>query len=59
MAARRLARHPLSYEVDALRALMLQDGVSTFGLPTDFAVLLVPTAVLVLVGAYLYPRVIL
>lgn len=51
--------NPLSYEVDALRALMLQGGVSTFGLPTDYAVLLVTTAVLVIVGAYLYPRVIL
>ena len=51
--------NPLSYEVDALRALMLRDGVSTFGLPTDFAVLLVSTAVLIIVGAYLYPRVIL
>jgi ABC-2 type transport system permease protein len=51
--------NPLSYEVDALRALMLQDGVSTFGLPTDYAVLLLTTAVLVIVGAYLYPRVVL
>ena len=51
--------NPLSYEVDALRALMLQNGVSTFGLPTDYAVLLVTTAVLVALGAYLYPRVIL
>jgi ABC-2 type transport system permease protein len=51
--------NPLSYEVDALRALMLQGGVSTFGLPTDYAVLLVTTAVLVIVGAYLYPRVVL
>ena len=51
--------NPLSYEVDALRALMIQDGASTLGLPTDFAVLLLTTAVLVLVGAYLYPRVIL
>lgn len=51
--------NPLSYEVDALRALMLQNGVSTFGLPTDFAVLLITTAVLVIIGAYLYPRVIL
>lgn len=51
--------NPLSYEVDALRALMLQGGASTFGLPTDYAVLLVTTAVLVIVGAYLYPRVIL
>lgn len=51
--------NPLSYEVDALRALMLQNGVSTFGLPTDYAVLLLTTAVLVIVCAYLYPRVIL
>ena len=51
--------NPLSYQVDALRALMLQNGASTFGLTTDFAVLLLTTAVLVLVGAYLYPRVIL
>jgi ABC-2 type transport system permease protein len=51
--------NPLSYQVDALRALMLRDGVSTFGLPTDFAVLLLTTAVLVAVGAYLYPRVVL
>ena len=51
--------NPLSYEVDALRALMLQGGVSTFGLPTDYAVLIVTTAVLVIVGAYLYPRVVL
>ncbi|HWS85903.1 MAG TPA: ABC transporter permease [Pyrinomonadaceae bacterium] len=51
--------NPLSYEVDALRALMLQDGVSTFGLTTDFAVLLLTTVLLVLIGAYLYPRVVL
>jgi ABC-2 type transport system permease protein len=51
--------NPLSYEVDALRALMLQNGASTFGLPLDFAVLLGTTAVLVAVGAYLYPRVVL
>jgi ABC-2 type transport system permease protein len=51
--------NPLSYQVDALRALMLQGGTSTFGLPTDYAVLLLTTAVLVFVGAYLYPRVVL
>jgi ABC-2 type transport system permease protein len=51
--------NPLSYEVDALRALMLQNGASAFGLPTDFAVLLGTTIVLVVVGAYLYPRVVL
>lgn len=51
--------NPLSYEVDALRALMLRDAASTFGLPLDFAVLLAATAALVAVGAYLYPRVVL
>jgi ABC-2 type transport system permease protein len=51
--------NPLSYQVDALRALMLEGGVSAFGLPTDYAVLLLTTAVLVVVGAYLYPRVVL
>lgn len=51
--------NPLSYEVDALRALMLQNGAGAFGLPADFAVLLLTTAALVVVGAYLYPRVVL
>jgi ABC-2 type transport system permease protein len=50
--------NPLSYQVDALRALMLQNGVSSFGLAMDFAVLLVTTAVLVMIGARLYPRVV-
>lgn len=51
--------NPLSYQVDALRALMLQNGVSTFGLAVDFGVLLVSTVVLVLIGARLYPRVVI
>lgn len=50
--------NPLSYQVDALRALMLQNGVSSFGLAMDFGVLLVTTAVLVMIGARLYPRVV-
>lgn len=50
--------NPLSYQVDALRALMLQNGVSNFGLAVDFAVLLVSTVVLVMIGARLYPRVV-
>jgi len=48
--------NPLSYEVDALRALMLVGGESKFGLLTDFAVLFAATGVLVLVAARLYPR---
>lgn len=51
--------NPLSYEVDALRALMLQNGVSNFGLGVDFGVLLVSTVVLVMIGARLYPRVVI
>jgi ABC-2 type transport system permease protein len=49
--------NPLTYEVDALRDLMLVNGVSAFGIGTDFAVLIVVTAVLVIMGARLYPRV--
>ena len=48
--------NPLSYLVDALRALMLVDGVSEFGLATDLLVLAGTTTVLTLIGAKLYPR---
>lgn len=51
--------NPLSYEVDALRALMLRDGVSNFGLTVDFAVLLITAVVLIATAARLYPRVVL
>jgi ABC-2 type transport system permease protein len=49
--------NPLSYEVDALRTMMLAGGTSTTGLGLDFAVMLLATIVLVLIGAKLYPRV--
>ena len=54
----RLISHanPLTYEVDALRALMLRGSTSSFGLGLDFAVLLVTTAVMVMIAALLYPR---
>jgi ABC-2 type transport system permease protein len=48
--------NPLSYLVDALRALMIAGGRSTFGLPLDFAVLLGTLLALLLVAARLYPR---
>ena len=48
--------NPLSYQVDALRALMLADGHSNFGLGLDFAVLLTVTALLIAVAARMYPR---
>jgi ABC-2 type transport system permease protein len=49
--------NPLTYEVDALRYLMLENGISAFGIGTDFAVLIIVTAALVMIGARLYPRV--
>ncbi len=49
--------NPLSYVVDALRDLMLVNGISAFGLGTDFTVLIVVTTALVIIGARLYPRV--
>lgn len=48
--------NPLTYEVDALRALMLKDGVSVYGVGFDFVVLIGFTGVFTLVAARLYPR---
>jgi len=50
--------NPLTYEVDALRDLMLARGASSFGLALDFSVLLAMTIVAVIIGARLYPRVV-
>ncbi len=49
--------NPLSYEVDALRTMMLAGGASVTGLGWDFLVMLLATTVLILIGAQLYPRV--
>jgi ABC-2 type transport system permease protein len=49
--------NPLTYEVDALRALMLAGGASVYGLPLDFGVIVATLTILVLVGGHLYPRV--
>ena len=49
--------NPLSYMVDALRAMMLAGGTSTDGLGLDFVILFVVMVVLILIGAQLYPRV--
>jgi ABC-2 type transport system permease protein len=48
--------NPLSYAVDALRTLMLNGWAGSFGLPLDFGVLVLATAVLVAIGGKLYPR---
>ncbi len=47
--------NPLSYMVDALRSLMLPGSASVFGLGTDFAVLIVVSAVLVWIAGKRYP----
>jgi ABC-2 type transport system permease protein len=48
--------NPLTYEVDALRTLMLPGETSAYGLGVDFGVLLFATAVMVTIAARLYPR---
>src|SRR5450759_2129219 len=48
--------NPLTYEVDALRALMLTNGTSEYGLLLDFGVLISATTVLIAVAARMYGR---
>jgi ABC-2 type transport system permease protein len=48
--------NPLTYEVDALRALMLAGGSSDYGLLLDFGVLLAAAAVLTSIAAKMYGR---
>ena len=48
--------NPLTYVVDALRTSMLAGSASSFGLSLDYAVILVTTVILVLIGARLYPQ---
>lgn len=50
--------NPLTYIVDALRALMLSNGAPAFSLGVDFTVMSVTTLILVILAARLYPRVI-
>ncbi|HUZ08253.1 MAG TPA: ABC transporter permease [Candidatus Paceibacterota bacterium] len=48
--------NPLTYEVDAMRALMIRGGGSAHGLGVDFGVLLLALVVLTAVSARLYPN---
>lgn len=50
--------NPLTYEVDGLRALMLAGGESNLGLGLDFAVLITVLALLVVIGGWIYPRIV-
>jgi ABC-2 type transport system permease protein len=49
--------NPLTYEVDALRALMLEGAVSAYGIGWDIVILLVVVAGLTWIASLLYPRV--
>ena len=48
--------NPLTYQVDALRGLMIQGATESFPLGLDFAVLIATTLVLIAIAARLYPR---
>jgi len=48
--------NPLTYEVDALRSLMLVRGTSDYGLPIDFGILLATAIVLTAIAARMYRR---
>ena len=50
--------NPLTYEVDALRSLMVIGGGPVYGIEIDIVVLLASTAILVAIAAKLYPRVV-
>jgi ABC-2 type transport system permease protein len=50
--------NPLSYQVDALRTLMIVGGVSVFGLTADFAMMVIVFALLVGVATRLYPSIV-
>jgi ABC-2 type transport system permease protein len=48
--------NPLTYQVDALRGLMVQGATESFPLGLDFAVLSATTVILIVIAARLYPR---
>lgn len=48
--------NPLTYEVDSMRALMVQGGASSYGIGADLGVLVFSLAVLTTISARLYPN---
>jgi ABC-2 type transport system permease protein len=50
--------NPLTYAVDALRGLMIVGGTSIYGVGVDMLVLFVSMVALIIIGAKLYPKVI-
>jgi ABC-2 type transport system permease protein len=56
---RNLSRvNPLTYQVDALRSLMIVGGSTSFGLGLDFVFMAAVLALLVVIAARLYPKII-
>jgi len=51
--------NPLTYEVDALRALMLVGSASAYGIGLDLLILTGATALLLWIGAQLYPTIVI
>jgi len=49
--------NPLTYEVDALRTLMINGGTSQYGLPIDFAFLILSMIILTAIATALYPSI--
>jgi len=50
--------NPLSYQVDLLRSLMVTGGTSTFGIGTDFLMLMGMLIALIVVTSKLYPTIV-
>lgn len=50
--------NPLTYQVDALRALMVIGGTSIYGVEVDLAVLVIATTFMIMMAARLYPRIV-
>lgn len=50
--------NPLTYEVDALRALMIRAGSSAYGIGVDLAILVGATTLLIAVAARMFPRIV-
>jgi ABC-2 type transport system permease protein len=49
--------NPLTYQVDALRSLMIKGEVASFGLATDFAVGMIAFIILVSIATRIYPKI--
>lgn len=50
--------NPLTYEVDALRTLMLPNMLSNYGLIFDAEILLITIIILVFVAGWMYPKIV-